>query len=217
MAVYFVAAVALLFYLCSVPVKFAWETRIGRGTAFGAGSSIFEGRYALRGAHRRMLGEKKHLPWKKAELDVSKADALPALLHAARYALRHMRLERLHLSGTIGARDAAATALMCGLARSLQAALEPAAPPGTIHLDPAPDFTCDGSDLVFSGMISMRAGHIMLAALIGAQHYVRRRLAPWKENIRLKISCARRWRTYATWWTWTPSSANRSSPRTARP
>ena len=217
MAVYLAAAAALLFYLCSVPVKFAWETRIGHGAAFGAGGSIFEGRYALRSAHQRMLGEKKHLPWKRAEVDINKKDALPALLHAARYALRHLHLERLHLSGTIGARDAAITALLCGLARSMQAALEPVAPPGAILLTPLPDFSCDGSDLSFSGMISMTAGHIMLAALIGAQHYVRRRLAPWKENIRLKISCARRWRTYATWWTWTPSSANRSSPRTARP
>lgn len=217
LAVYFAAAAVLLFYLCSIPVKFAGEMRIHQGAAFGAGGSIFEGRYALRGAHQRMLGEKKHLPWKRAEVDINKKDALPALLHAARYALRHMRLEQLQLSGTIGARDAAITALLCGLARSMQAALEPVAPPGAIQLTPLPDFSCDGSDLSFSGMISMTVGHIILAALIGAQHYVRRRLAPWKENIRLKISCARRWRTYATWWTWTPSSANRSSPRTARP
>lgn len=217
MAVYLAAAAALLFYLCCIPVKLAVEMRIRQGAGFGAGGSIFEGRYALRSAHQRMLGEKKHLPWKRAEVDINKKDALPALLHAARYALRHLHLERLHLSGTIGARDAAVTALLCGLARSVQAALEPIASPGAVHLNPTPDFSCDGSDLVFSGMISMTAGHIMLAALIGAQHYVRRRLAPWKENIRLKISCARRWRTYATWWTWTPSSANRSSPRTARP
>ena len=217
MAVYFAAAAVLLFYLCSIPIKFAVALRIHQGAAFGAGASVFEGRYALRGAHQRMLGEKKHLPWKKAELDINKTDALPALLHAARYALRHMRLERLCLEGTVGARDAAATALMCGLARSLQATLEPVAPPDAVRLTPLPDFSCDGSNLLFSEMISMTAGHIILAALIGAQHYVRRRLAPWKENIRLKISCARRWRTYATWWTWTPSSANRSSPRTVRP
>ena len=217
MAVYLAAIALLSFYLCSIPLKFAWEMRIRPDASFGAGVAAFEGRCALRRAHQRMLGEKKHLPWKKTELDINRADALPAHLHAARYALGHMRLERLHLSGTIGTRDAAATALMCGLARSMQAALEPVAPPDAIQLTPLPDFSCDGSNLLFSGMISMKAGHIMLAALIGAQHYVRRRLISWKENIRLKISCARRWRTYATWWTWTRSSANRSSPRTARP
>ena len=217
MAVYLAAIALLSFYLCSIPLKFAWELRIRPDAAFGAGVAAFEGRYALRGARQRMLGQKKHLPWKRAEVDIHRKDALPALLHAARYALGHMRLERLQLTGSIGTRDAAMTALLCGLARSLQAALEPVAPPGAIQLTPLPDFSCDGSDLAFSGMISMTVGHIILAALIGAQHYVRRRLAPWKENIRLKISCARRWRTYATWWTWTPSSANRSSPRTARP
>ena len=51
MAVYFAAAAVLLFYLCCVPVKFAVEMRIRQGAAFGAGGSIFEGRYALRGAH----------------------------------------------------------------------------------------------------------------------------------------------------------------------
>ena len=217
MAVYLAAIALLSFYLCSIPLKFAWEMRIRPDAAFGAGVAAFEGCYALRGARQRMLGQKKHLPWKRAELDIHRKDALPALLHAARYALGHMRLERLQLTGSIGTRDAAMTALLCGLARSLQAALDPVAPPGAIQLCPLPDFSCNGSDLAFSGMISMTAGHIMLAALIAAQHYVRRRLIPWKENIRLKISCARRWRTYATWWTWTRSSANRSSPRTARP
>ena len=217
MAVCIAAILVLLYYIGCVPVKFAWELRLHNGAAFGAGISAFEGRFAGRSAHRRALGEKKPLPWRRTVLDVERTDALPALLHAARYALRHMRLERLHLTGTIGARDAAVTALVCGLSDALQASIAPCTPPGAVQLHLAPDFSCAGSDVTLRGMISMTAGHIILAALIGAQHYVRRRLAPWKENIRLKISCARRWRTYATWWTWTPSSANRSSPRTARP
>ena len=182
MAVHLAAVAALLFYLCAIPVKFALVLRIKGRPGFGAGAAIFEGRFALRRAGKRARGERKHLPWQKDEKKLVRANALPAALKAGRYLLRKVRLESLCARGRLSAGDAARTALLCGCAQALEGALSPCAPPGAVRLDLQPDFTGAGNDLTLCGMVSLRTGHIILAALIGAWNQCLRRIQHGKAS-----------------------------------
>ena len=187
LAVYLAAALTFGFYLCAVPVKFALILRVSGSSGFGAGTAVFEGRYALKKANRRALGEKKHLPWKQAETDFSK---IPAKLKIARHFLKSVRLESLRAQGRIGLPDAAQTALLCGFARAAEGALG-GVRPGAVRFDVDPDFSGGGSELVLWGMFSISAGHIILGALNGAREIVSasiaRRIQQWTSTP-LKIS-----------------------------
>lgn len=182
MAVRLAAILAFLFYFNAVPVKFAFMLRLSSGAGFGAGVSAFEGRFAVRRARQRALGEKKRLPWKRAERDVDRAAILPAVLAAGRYLLRHLHLDALRASGRVSTPDAAKTALLCGCASALEAALAPCAQSSLVRLRLEPDFSGAGSDVTLCGMVSLRLGHIMLAALIGARHFLIRRIQHGKAS-----------------------------------
>ena len=176
------AALIFILYLSAVPVKLALKIRTSPAPAFGAGIAVFERRFALRQAEKRISGEKKHLPWKKFAVDAQKL----RMLRALKYILPRIKIEKLVLTGSISSGDAAGTALICGSVNSIGAALEAIWPEGTqIFLQS--DFSGKGSALQFSGMVSLRAGHIILAALIGAVEVIKGRISQWKST-RLKIS-----------------------------
>ena len=188
MFVYLTAAFTLAFYLSAVPVKLALMLRVSNRPGFGAGAAIFEGRYALRRAGRRTLGEKKHLPWKRADKDIRKN---PIALRTSRLLLKSMRVESICAQGRIGLPDAAQTALACGFVRSAEGALGAWIGPGAVRFDLEPDFAGGGIDLVLWGMFSIHIGQIILAALNGAREtisdFVSRRIQQWT-SIPLKTS-----------------------------
>ena len=188
MTVYLAAIFTFGFYLSAVPVKFALMLRVSSQPGFGTGTAIFEGRYALRKANRRALGEKKHLPWKRAGRDLKKSSFA---LQISRFLLKNMHLESLHAQGRIGLPDAAQTALTCGFARAAEGALGARIGPGAVRFAVEPDFSGGGIDLVLWGMFSIRAGQIILGALNGAREtisdFVSRRIQQWT-SIPLKIS-----------------------------
>lgn len=183
MAVGITAILVFLFYLSAIPVEIAVKARTFPEIGFGAGFAIFEGRFALRQAEKRANGEKKHLPWSRFYLGWEKTRALPAL----KYLIRHTKLEKLSLTGTIGASDAARTALICGGCEAVKAAIMPFRWADRLELALSPDFSGGGSSLRLHGMVSIPAGHIMLAALIGAVYLTKGRIAKWKST-RLRIS-----------------------------
>ena len=182
MSVYIAAILVFLYYIAAIPVKFAVSLRICDHPAFGAGASVFEGRYARNSARLRALGLKKHLPWKKTEMDLQKSAALTAFLKAAKHLFRHTKLEQLHAEGRISSQDAARTALICGCAQSLEGALLPIVPPNTVQIRLTPDFSAGSSDVFLLGMVSVQAGHIMLAALIGAWNFIIRSISHGKAS-----------------------------------
>ena len=179
---FFLTAALLLFYLTAVPVKFALVLRISAQPCFGAGLSLFEGRFALRSARKRALGEKKRLSWRKSGREIEKNAALPAVLRALRYLLRRIRLEQLRAEGRVSSPDAAQTALACGCIRSLEGMLRPFLPAERLCIRLNPDFSASDSDVRFSCMLSVRLGHIILTALIGAWHYIIRRISHGKAS-----------------------------------
>ena len=176
MPVYLAAIATFGFYLRAVPVKFALILRLSSHPGFGAGTSVFEGRFALRRAERRARGEKKRLPWRRAEADARKYRAAAITF---RRLLRAARLEEVRASGYVGLPDAAQTALACGCVRALEAALRPVLAPGAVRLDVAPDFSGGGSDATLWCMFSISAGHIITSALIGAGEYLIGRFREW--------------------------------------
>lgn len=182
MSVYIPAAMVFLVYFSAVPVKLAVMLHISGHPGFGTGASIFEGRYALNSARLRSLGLKKHFPWKKTEMDLQKGPALSALLKSGKHLLKHTRLEHLRAEGHVCTSDAARTALICGCAHALEGALLPIAPPNTVQLRLEPDFSTGSSDVILCGMVSVRAGHIMLAALIGAWNFAIRSISHGKAS-----------------------------------
>jgi hypothetical protein len=180
--VYIAVALVFLYYFSAIPVKLAVILRIAERTGFGAGASIFEGRYALNSARLRSLGLKKHLPWKKTERDFQKSAVLSASLKAGRHLLKHTKLEKLQSEGRICTSDAACTALICGCAQALEGALIPILSPERIQFHLEPDFSSGACDVFLCGIFSVPAGHIMLAALIGAWNFILRSISHGKAS-----------------------------------
>ena len=184
MIVPFAAAGALIFYLSAVPLKIAFVLRAGEKFGFGVGVSAFEGRFA-RAAAEKNIGRKSRRRSKKISLN---RIVLKSILKSARHILRHARLEAFSARGSVSLGDAALTALVCGAAGSVLAAVSAPAQ-ARIECALQPDFSSPGIALAgeVSGIVSLRAGHIMLAALIGAIDYGNGRLSQWTDT-RLKTS-----------------------------
>lgn len=183
MALPMVTAAVALFYLSAIPIHVAVYLRLGANAGFGLGVSPFEARFALqRALHQQSGGGKFPHFWKK----ISWKDALSGALRALRYASSHVRIERIRLNGTFASDDAALTALVCGGATALGGALG-CALGREVRFNLQPDFSGGPMRVDLTGMISMRVGHIMLAALLGALQYGSRRLKEWT-SIPLKAS-----------------------------
>lgn len=165
-----VTAAVTLFYLTAIPVHIAFRLRAGPDSRLGLGISIFESRFAMRHALRENTGFKTPKPRKK----IHPLDALDA----AKTVLKHIKIDQIRLDGIFGASDAAVTALVCGGVSSMSCALR-CALGRNINLNLQPDFSSDRLRIDLTGMISMRAGHIMIAALLGAFQYGSRRFKAW--------------------------------------
>lgn len=172
-----------LFYVGAIPVKLAFHLHLGEEFRFGIGVSIFEERFARNLALRRESMPKK-LPAFLKKLNLS--TALRSALRAARHMLAHTRLDFFQLHGSLGTHDAALTALVCGVLMSMGCALR-CASGRSIRLNLRPDFSSDRLRADLTGMISVRIGHIMLAALLGAFEYLTGRIRQWT-SIPLKAS-----------------------------
>lgn len=187
LVIYVTAAAIFIFYFCALPLKFALILDLCPEPRLLAGMAIFETRFALRRAGNRRA-RKKHAPLRP--------ELLSPALAAGKYLLRKLRLEYLEFSGLICESDAARTALLFGLCDGLRRA---AAPLGDrLRIRVCADFSGSGSALRLTGMIRLRAGHIILAALCFALKLLEKRLRKWKTDIPLKISCMARWRASAT-------------------
>ena len=174
--VYLAAALTFGFYLSAVPVKFALILRMASQPGFGAGTSAFEGRFALRRAEARARGERKHLPWRQAGADLEKYKLAADI---ARRFVRDAKLEALHARGRIGLADAARTALACGMFRAAGAALGAYLGPGAVRFDVEPDYAGGGCEIALWGIFSIRLGHIIRGALAGAIESLTRRVRNW--------------------------------------
>lgn len=175
MALSLTTAAVALFYLSAIPVRIVFCLRLGPDAGFGLGVAVFEERFARKIAlERRDGGGKVPSLLRKADL----ASAAKSLLRAADFAVRHLRLDELSLDGTFGSHDASLTALVCGGLNALGCTLR-ASTRRNVRASLRPDFAADRLYGELSGIISIRVGHIMLAALLGAFEYASGRFNQW--------------------------------------
>lgn len=174
MALSAITAAVTLFYLSAIPVHIALRLRIGSDSFFGFGISAFEPRFAL-----KQSLEARNISRRKPSIQKETlADVLKSALRSLKYASAHTKIERIHLTGHFGSGDAALTALVCGSTDAVGYALRGASGK-RVRISLQPDFSTDTLRAELVGMISIRAGHIMLAALLGAIQYGSRRLKKW--------------------------------------
>ena len=174
MLVYIVALLEALGYLSAVPVCAAFWLSAGDGLRFGVGVAAFERRFAMRRARRAGL-HPKGKP-KRGQRGVSRQ---------LWRSLSNLRGLGFSLRGSLGLGDAAATALACGLLRSLAAALGIRA--DRVVIDVAPLFDSPEPRAELQGMIRVRTGQLITAVALSRFNAMNRRIAEWT-SIRSKAS-----------------------------
>lgn len=166
-----VAALTAGFYMLQIPLKAAFCARAGERVGAALGVRPFAGRAALQAARKRLEnGRPKKKPGQKRKKKPS-----PALLWAiGRRLLPHAHLEEVRAQGEIGLSDAAATALAVGCLQALLRGVGAAANARVIwRVQPQFQAQCLRGEI--SGIVSMRVGHIIFAALAGVIENSRRR------------------------------------------
>ena len=158
------AAAALL--LCA-PLKVAFCARAGERVGAAVGLFPFAGGVALRMARAR--AGRRNRPRREPK---KRPDAR-LLLAIGRRLLARVRVEELRAQGELGLADAAATALAAGL---LQALLRAAGATlrARVVFAVRPDFQGRRLAGELAGIASLRVGHIIAAALMGAWEHYRR-------------------------------------------
>lgn len=176
MAVGIVFFTFLAFYICAVPIKIALHLQIGGKAKFAAGISAFESKLADRMALRHMHRDKKPSHPLRS---LHSLRQISACLAAVRYLCAHLKIEAFRATGVIATSDAAHTALLSGFANALSGAFiqNP-----HIHIRLRSDFSADHADVRLCGMISIRIGHIIGAAITGVAHYIKGGFASWKST-----------------------------------
>lgn len=163
-----------LFYLGAIPICFAFHLRWNDAPEIGTGLALFEARFAMRRAQRLFSPSLSGASPKPKDRTLR----IRAGLRAARSLLSHLPPNGACLFGTLGTSDAALTATLCGSVNALGGALN-ASTNRRVALSLQPDFSANRFCIEASGMISTRAGHIMLAAFLGALEYETGRFRSW--------------------------------------
>lgn len=187
MAVYLAAIVVATFYTAAIPIKFAAILKISAKIGFGAGLAPFENRFARRSALRRTFARKKAFSWKNFSMNAKKRAMLQAARRGAQYLVKHMHFEQFRASGVVCTSDAAHTAMICGFANSIGETLRPMVRCGEISIRLDPEFSGKDSRVEICGMISLRLGHIIFAAILAIMEYGNGRMHQWTST-RLKTS-----------------------------
>lgn len=151
------AALLAGFYISQVPVIVALAAR---SDAFGIGVGAFAWAGAVRRAEARAVSGKK-----RSTPKIERKDWLRLL----KYVLKRGSFEYLRVSGVVSLSDAAATCLFAGGIRAVCAALGPRGEARVV-----PSFSGGKTDLELNGIMSVRLGHIMLAACMFAAMLARK-------------------------------------------
>lgn len=164
------AAALLIAYASAVPVNLAAEIILRGGKI-----SVRAGVSAFAPPVPRPIRRKKRARKRPARISPRTAAALILRL------LARARVASITADGTVCARTAMATALICGgadiIGRSLRAAGVRA-----VRLSVRPDFSDGATDVRLQGIISIRAGQIILAAALCAADRTESRFLKWKDR-----------------------------------
>lgn len=198
--VYGIAALTALFYLMALPVRggIAWRS----GHPFRLGVTIGPFRFSSHGnmnrdANTEFTASIVHdRTGKVREFRLTSAmtahtaftDGLPALFHAFKYLLHHTRPWRLHARIHFSLSSADKTALLYGLTSNVFSFLRALRRDLPLTASVTADFHSGHTQADLCGILSCRLGHIIIAALIGGQEYLCRRIHTWIINSPSKAS-----------------------------
>ena len=166
-----VAALAAGFCMLQIPLKVAFCVRADERVGAALGVRPFAGYSAMKAARMRLENGK---PKKKPKKKRNQKPNLGLLWAVGRRLLAHVRLEEMRAQGEMGLSDAAVTALAVGCLQALLRAVGAATGAQVVwHVQPQFQAQCLRGEI--SGIVSMRVGHIILAALAGVIENSRRR------------------------------------------
>ena len=161
MIVYLVAALVAAFYLCAVPVRLGIEVRAGQeGRPLLWLGVFYRARLWVKPVQLR-------LPHPERKQNPKKGPPMRDMLKAARFLYRHLTIDRL--DARVALDDACKTALCSGL---LQVAFKLVSPRARVH----PAFDAPRAQLAALCIVTVRLGHIILAALLAARIWITWRL-----------------------------------------
>lgn len=150
----FIAAVIMTgIYMYNLPLMIAF---MWREQGFGVGVGVIEPAYALKVARSHIINGKKRAPGRKRK---------PGMTLKM---IRSLRIEYFSARLYIGTGDAAATALLCGAARSLAGVLAGAARQSVTDIRPEFSGNClRGEAAIVFSVTAGRILKVMLAHAIG--------------------------------------------------
>ncbi len=157
MIVYLWTAFLMVFYASNVPLTLAVDVDTAREQPVKVGVGVFVRPKTLR-APKSHKG-KTRIP------GIPRATATRELF----YLVRHVRF---HGEAVLCAGDAALTAILSGAMMALTLG----------HVRVAPDFSDEKPRLCFSGMLSLKPGHIMGVALVWAREEISGRINTWRST-----------------------------------
>ena len=162
------AMALLIAYACAVPIKIAAQIQVQDGKI-----TLKTGVCAFAPPAVRRIRQKPR----------SRAHRIPLKtgLAFARRLLTRIRIESVRAEGRICARDAGATALICGGAESIASSLY-AVGAHRIYLNLTPDFSDGATRLTVQSMISIRTGQIITAAALCAADRIKGRFFKWTDR-----------------------------------
>ena len=149
---YAAAAIMLAIYMYNLPLTIAV---IWREAGFSVGVGLLDGRFAISSAEKRLTDKSK------ARGSSKKPDVETAVKTA-----KELRLDYFSVRLLVGAGDAAKTAVLCGLMRTLGNVLLAVSGNGTVDI--RPDFTGETLKGECSATFSVKLGRLALAAAAGA-------------------------------------------------
>lgn len=155
MVVYVWTALLMIFYAANLPLTLAVDVDTARDQPLQVGVGVFVRPKKLR-APKSQSGT-THIP------------GIPGktALHEILYLMRHTQFQG---EACLCAGDAALTAILSGALMTLTL--------GSIHV--RPDFSDGPLRARFSGMVSLKPGHIMGIAFIWARNEISGRISAWK-------------------------------------
>ena len=157
MIVYLWTAFLMVFYASNVPLTLVVDVDTAREQPLKVGVGIFVRPKTLRSPKNH--NGKTHIP------GIPRATAASEIL----YLLRYIRFQG---EAALCAGDAALTAILSGMVMALTL--------GRVRV--TPDFSTEKLRLRFTGMVSIKPGHIMGVALVWAREEISGRINTWRST-----------------------------------
>lgn len=178
MLIYLWLALLVGFYASNVPVRAAFSISLGEQNALRLGVGVFSAGWIW---EKNLEGAALFSPgWAKRARMPLNSGSVRFFLRAARYLMRHAVVRDARLSLLLGTGGAASTALICGAVNAVLSVLAARRVP--VRARVAPRFEGRALKLSAGGMLSVRAGHIILAAVLGAAQDIARRVKNGKAS-----------------------------------